>query len=180
MVGSAALMVRPFLLPERPPHIDTTLENGSHLIIVVVAPTRMTKEFAAYAAGAIDSMRSASVRHGLLFGTIGVSDNLWVARGLRDLREISEFDEVIVGRNWLNHGITKYITDMHAKVGVPQVIVLLQAVDFGTNPFTMARPEEVFRVVGLRELAGWSEAGYPVEIDNRSTRVSMVEDAELR
>ncbi len=101
---------------------------------------------------------------GFYFSTIGVSDDWSVERGLRILEEFGTFDEVIVGRNWFNTGVERYITEAGALAAFPQIVVLLQERWLDREPWVYGQAEELIRVVGSGELAEWSRGQFAVSV----------------
>jgi hypothetical protein len=105
-------------------------------------------------------MRAEARRRGVFFTTIGISDDWDVEKGLRTLQSFGWFDEVVVGRNWLNTGIVKYINDFGATPGVPQVVVTEQIIAIDSLPFEYGRLKILARFVGREQLAQWGRVGF--------------------
>lgn len=161
LAGGVAIAWRDVFPPPRVA-VDTKLRSGTHLTLVVIAPTAPNERFSATVGEGLNALRDATVSKGLIFGTIGVSDNWSVKKGLADLADIGPFDEVIVGRNWLNLGVQEYINRIGARAAVPQVIILVQTVRVDTIPFVYGDVTELARFVGLGELEAWRKSHYRV------------------
>jgi hypothetical protein len=162
-VGVTIYAFRP--IPPRPP-IDTKRESGDHLAFVLVAPTATADTgYIRLVRLARDSMRALATRRGIFFTTVGVSDAWDVENGLRILRKFGWFDELILGRNWFNSGIQKYINDFNATPGVPQVVLTQQHIAIDSLPFAYGPIHVLARAVGEGRLLEWERAGFPVRSD---------------
>ncbi len=91
--------------------------------------------------------------HEYAFVTTGVSTDLDVDRGWQFLSESGRFDEVIIGRGWLNQGAVAWVApfpdDPLALFGEPQLVVLVEDRRLGRNKIqTVVPPRPVFRSLG--------------------------------
>ena len=77
----------------------------------------------------------------------------------KTLGEFGTFDEVIVGRNWFNTGIERYVTQPGAMEVVPQVVVTLQEKRIDTTPLQYGESRELIRLVGSAALKQWGRSG---------------------
>lgn len=95
---------------QRPIQVYTRYVSGTHLLYVVAAPLGRTADshLANLIRSGRDSAQAVATRNGMPFGTIGISPEWRISNGLKSLNKIGPFDEVIVGRNWFNHGIAEY------------------------------------------------------------------------
>lgn len=110
--------------------VDTKLRSGTHLTYVLIAPTSTAAEPLADAIrGARTALRALAAQDGYLYSTVGISEHWSVASALRILEPLGPFDELIVGRNWLNTGVERYVTELHGTAAVPQVLVMLRQID---------------------------------------------------
>lgn len=149
-----------------PPPVDTELRSGSHLTLVVVAPTGDPDAgYAAMIDSARNSMRRFARASGYQYSTIGVSDDWSIERGLKKLQTMGPFDEIIVGRNWLNTGIESFVTDLGGVPGVPQLFLGVREISTDTIPFEYGAFRELLRLVGRSALMQWVEAGCPINAD---------------
>ncbi|MEO8480269.1 MAG: hypothetical protein ABI542_11630 [Gemmatimonadota bacterium] len=155
---------------------DTRLQSGGRVRLIVVAPTSQSARLNAVVGAAIESLRAAAQRQGDMFETVGVSDNWLVASGLRDLEALGSFDEVIVGRNWLNHGVERYITNLGGRAVVPQLVLVHQVIGTDSIPFTYGPVTQLYRAAGMLEIIAWSEQGFPFDVS--STRLDRSLQAE--
>ena len=161
--------------PAPPPPIDTKREAGTHLGFVFIAPTSSNDTvFRHLVMAARDSMRAAAKRRGIYFTTVGISDHWDVEKGLNILRSFGWFDEVVVGRNWFNSGIVKYINDFSAIPGVPQVVVTEQVIATDSLPFEYSPLKIMARFIGRAQLAQWGRTGFVLTVSQGVTSGAAV------
>jgi hypothetical protein len=160
MVLAAMALFLPRMFTPARSAVFTRLEPGDRTRVVVIMPTALTPEFRDLARAAIDSVRRQVELAGNLFETVGVSDQWDVRHGIEELQEIGPFDEVIVGRNWLNHGVELYISSVGARPVVPQIVVVNQSIHMDSLPYDYGPLRFVKRVAGTSELLQWSRDGF--------------------
>lgn len=158
---SGALLVVNELSSKAPPLIDARYATGTHLIFVFVAPSGdPDEEHQEAVTQARSAMRSYAAGEGYLFATVGISYDWIVEEGLEQLGRFGTFDEVIVGRGWLNTGIDVYVRQFGGTPSVPQLVVFLQDVDVSSRPTVVREPRELFRAIGANELQAWARSGF--------------------
>lgn len=172
MLIGGAWAFRSVVWPEPTPIIHTELQSGIHVTLVVVAPTATPPdEMVAIVRDATAAVGQAVRNAGMLFSTIGVSDDWSVERSLDLLNSFGHFDEVIVGRNWFNSGIMMFISDLEGPPVVPQIVVIRQRKtrsDSRVVPWTHGPIEELARAAGLAEMSNWAAQGFAIEPDGFS------------
>jgi hypothetical protein len=100
--------------------------------------------------------------------SVGVSP-VWIpGEGWRYLERIMNFDEVVIGRNWLNSEIVDLAwAHSNARVATPQIIVYKQRVvlssESETGRTSISREAPTVRVTGKDEIGPWVEAGCPLD-----------------
>ena len=157
------------LWPTKQPPVHTQIVQGHHLTFVLLAPTTDPEhEYKRMVSRAINAMSQHSRTSGYYFSTIGVSDDWSVERGLRILRAFGAFDEVIVGRNWFNTGVERYIITPKAQAAFPQVLVVLQERWLDGGRWVYGEANELIRVIGPAELAEWSSRQFAVPVTDLS------------
>lgn len=81
--------------------------------------------------------------------------------GLALAREDGFWDEIIVGRNWLNAGAERYIwSDTATAPVLPQVILFEQRIEMGAR-ITFGQRHVLRRLVGLPAFQAWVRQGAP-------------------
>ena len=162
VIGALALVV-PILAPPERQVVDTKLNNGTHLTFVFVAPTTIISEtFVQAVTGARSAMRTRAMRDGLGFSTVGIADKWQVQEGLDLLAEFGTFDEVTVGRAWMNTGVQEYINTPRAPAKVPQLIIAVQAINMDTTPYVYGERHVLMRLIGSNEIEAWAGAKFPL------------------
>jgi len=104
-------------------------------------------------ADARDAARRWAEEHGYAFVHTGVSTDVELDRGWQFLADNGRFDEVLIGRGWLNQGIVAFVAsfpdDPLALFGEPQLVVLIEDHRFGRDKIqTLGPPRAVFRSLG--------------------------------
>jgi hypothetical protein len=108
---------------------------------------------------------------GMGFNAIAVAIDWNVERGVEYLRNLGEFDEIIVGRNWINSGLDRYVYQFHHSATVPQIVVVVEEVQH--DPFDYKLGASLTTRVGADEIVDWASSGAPIELE------SYLGDAEL-
>ncbi len=167
-IGVAATWLFLSALQAPPPSpIDTKLQSGLQVEFVFVGPTAPGSEgFSLAVAHARDRLRDQVFAAGRYFTTVGVSDHWSVEVGLQILDAAGPFDEVIVGRNWLNTGVQRYIDAMAGTPAVPQIVIFEFSVRTDTIPFRYSQRRELIRVVGHNAIMAWSNSGAVVNFES--------------
>lgn len=166
VLTSVTLVAWEFKPPAERVAVDTKFRAGTHVTLVVVAPTSLPDPvFASNVRSALDSIRSTTLRKGFLFSTIGVSDNWSTERGLLILERMGPFDELIVGRNWLNSGVELYVTALGGRAAVPQLVVVARQIAIDERGVHYGETHELQRVVGGAELENWSRRGFAMDFE---------------
>lgn len=92
--------------------------------------------------------------------TIGVALDWSIEEGLSFLREFGPFDEIAVGRNWLNVDAIRYIwKDLPGSPTLPQVVVVHRHVDVGAVAVDVGVERLLVRKLGADRIEQWVSAG---------------------
>jgi len=117
----------------------------------------------------IDSLKKLVMKQAEInnigFNTIGIAKDWNINQGINYLKRFGYFDEIIVGNNWHNLGISKYIygDKITGTAETPQVILTKRTykessiVGIGNNNVTneIKNEIELFRKIGLKEINQW-------------------------
>lgn len=142
-----------------PVKVDTVLENGEHLIaILMVGSNGEDPPLDQSMRMAVDRLRERARREGVFFSTIGISPDFDVSRGLGRLEQVDPVDEKIVGRGWLNSGLRIYVSEQGASQSVPQIVVLRNTVRASPPPLSVLHSRELLRLVGRDQILQWVRA----------------------
>jgi hypothetical protein len=148
---------RPGSAGERP---ITAISSGTELVLVFMASSTCAgvKNPALPAAvNAIEkSLRMQAAGEGKRLVTIGVSLDWQIDAGMELLNRFGTFDEVSIGRGWLNLAAIRYIwRDIPGAASVPQVVLLEREVASGET--IVVQSERIrFRKVGAIPIIEWA------------------------
>ena len=122
---------------------------GSHTCRAGAIPglTNQTKRL-------IDSLRHAAVGRGHVFATVGVSMDGPIDKGEAWLEDFGDFDEITVGRNWLNSAVVQRVwDDPDPKPSIPQLLLVQHRIVKSLRTLTVGPDSLLRRWVGAGELA---------------------------
>ncbi len=97
--------------------------------------------------------REQSLRSGGYTTTLGVALDWDTNDGLRFLNKMGAFDEISIGRNWLNsHSVAFVWRDLPGAPTLPQLVVVEREVEVGPSMVEVGRDSVVARFLGLDEI----------------------------
>jgi hypothetical protein len=100
---------------------------------------------------------------GQQFVSAGVAIDWRVEDGIDFLAAFGEFDEIIVGGNWLNSGAIRYIwRDFPGESAVPQVVVVKRSVTVSSATISVGEEELLARLAGAEQITKWVDLGAPI------------------
>ena len=110
---------------------------------------------------------AAAAARGMSFAALGVSRDTDLEIGVRYLRSVASFDEIFVGRGWLNHAIVQYVWQgIPGVAATPQILVLERSVagpEAGASGrYSVGDERLVLRKVGSGEIERWAADGAPL------------------
>src|SRR5690606_33057748 len=89
-------------------------------------------------------------KFGIQVTLIGVALDWDINAGLRFLQSAGRFDEISVGRNWLNsHAVSHIWRDLPGPPVIPQIVVVDRTVRVDNDFITISIDSVVSRVVGV-------------------------------
>ena len=110
-----------------------------------------------------DSLQSRLRLSKVRVAMIGVSIDFNVNAGIRYLRELYPFQEVTVGRGFLNSASTGFLLGASgAALTVPQILILERIVEIDSTSITVGRSLIVRRIVGADSIHAWAQKGAPM------------------
>ncbi|MFN0179574.1 MAG: hypothetical protein ACKVZ0_12315 [Gemmatimonadales bacterium] len=95
--------------------------------------------------------------------TIGVSVDWSPRKGMDFLRRMADFDELIVGQNWLNTGVQHFARRNGAPLAVPSLLIVRREVVVGDNDVLVLHERLLLAEVGTKPIRDWLARGAPVE-----------------
>ncbi|MGD2153917.1 MAG: hypothetical protein PVG79_11675 [Gemmatimonadales bacterium] len=100
---------------------------------------------------------------GRQFASAGVAIDWRIEDGIEFLAEFGEFDEIIVGGNWLNSGAIRYVwEDFPGSSVVPQVVVARRSVNVSGSTIAVGEEELLARLAGAEQIMEWVDLGVPL------------------
>jgi len=147
-------------------------EEVEELVMVFVGASRCgfctSPEMAPLVRRAAASLRERAANEGATLVSVGVAVDWVPGEGWRFLERILNFDEVVIGRQWLNSEVVELVWGLRpADPVTPQIIVYRQKTvppsKFVRASISRGRP--IKRVAGLGGIRGWVDTGCPLEVN---------------
>ncbi len=86
---------------------------------------------------------------------IGVAAEKSLNAGLRFLNAMGQFDEIVVGGDWMNEEAVRYFwRDIPGRASLPQIVVVRRSVKIGP-PDDVGEEEVLARLIGTTEIERW-------------------------
>jgi hypothetical protein len=143
----------------RPAHATN---DGEYLVAVYIGaqscgPCHLPENIAAIERLKVTLARM-SIDRGWHFRVVGVALDHDVEEGYRFLRANGEFDELVVGSNWINLGAESHIWSLSEVAAViPQVVLYRQVIDRGDGGIAFGDRKYVSRLF-LRTVRDWLDS----------------------
>ena len=100
------------------------------------------------------------------FSVTGVSTDWEVEKGLKYLRSIGPFDEIIAGKSLFNHAASEYIwKDSSGSSVVPQLVLIEREVGYKDGRALISNYRVLARHIGTAEIISWVGKGAPRPVD---------------
>jgi hypothetical protein len=94
---------------------------------------------------------------GRRFVSVGVAMDWSVEDGVRFLHEFGKFDELVVGRNWLNSAVVRYVwRDVPGSATLPQIVVVMRHVTVAPTTIAVGDERLLVRKLGADEIIDWA------------------------
>lgn len=110
------------------------------------------------------SRKAADAGYG--FSVTGVSLDWVPERGFEHLRRFGNFNEVVIGRNWVNSAALKYMwQEFPGRTGTPQIVVIMRRLQVPGERYAAAQvisERLLARKLGTNEIFSWSNGGAPL------------------
>ena len=138
--------------------VSPSLPNGQETVLLLVGaswcPACQNDSLARSIASLQSHFTAIAKENGTAFGSIGAALDWSLPKGIEWLTGTGKFDEVMVGRSWVNSAAVRYVwQDASAEPVVPQLLILRRDVVADSQRITVG-PEVVrLRRSGVREIA---------------------------
>lgn len=137
----------------RPTRPEPSLRPGREVEVIFIGSSSCGAAGRKDLAQALDSLRAfmladaARRDYGVYF--TGVALDWQVAAGFKFLEPFGPFDEVSVGRNWLNSSAVRYVwRDVPGKPEIPQLVLIERTVELGAQAMVVGEDRLLERVMG--------------------------------
>ena len=144
----------------------TDLPNGKEIIAVYVGATTCGPCRSPEVKDAIQRMKpllaAQAKARGAALSIVGVSTDWAVKDGIAFLEPNGPFDQIVVGGNWTNLGVERFIwRDSTSRPAEPQVIILERTVKPGSR-IEFSEPRVIQRVYDGAGIPAWVDKGAPI------------------
>jgi len=96
---------------------------------------------------------------GALFSAVVAANDWEVAKATSFVEPLGEFDQLVLGGNWTNLAIERYVwRDPEGVPAMPQILVVERTVTPGGR-LSFSEPKVLRRVMGGKEIPAWVEKG---------------------
>lgn len=146
---------------------DYQLRTGDETVLVLVGGSFCGAHRRPGFPGAVESAKLHVQRQaratGRQFRAVGVSLDWKPDEALAFLGGLGEFDEMLLGGNWVGDGAARYVwRDMPGEPVVPQLIVVERHVEAGQAAVGITRERVLKRVLGADAIEEWVRSGAPL------------------
>ncbi len=150
--------------PRRAVFARSTIQNGRDVAMVFFVSSSCLGGRDERLQGALRELRRAIESRlataGVRFASIGVSLDQPSAAGWAFLRRFGSFDEVVLGRNWLNSAAIAYLwRDLPGTPTIPQLVLIERSVEVGAGGLQIGSDRLLTRKVGVEDIVKWAKEG---------------------
>ena len=144
--------------------------DGTELVMVYFGATHCGPCHAPEIKAAVEAAKVALAERaeadGKTFSAVGAALDYGVADGVAFLASSGRFDEIVVGRNWINSASLTHLWRADrpegSTIGLPSVVVFEQ--DLATRDgISASAPRYVAEITGADAIPAWVAAGLPLE-----------------
>ena len=103
---------------------------------------------------------------GMAFATVGVALDQNIENGLEFLDQMGRFDEISIGRSWLNQASLRFLLRElpSAETAIPQIVVVAQRIAVEGNVILVEPEQLLARKIGLDEIRHWGEVDFALNL----------------
>jgi hypothetical protein len=101
-------------------------------------------------------------QQGASFSAVAAANDWEIAKATTFVEPLGQFDQLVLGGNWTNLAIERYVwRDPQGVPSMPQILVIERTVTVGPR-MSFSEPKLVRRVMGGKEIPDWVEHGAPI------------------
>ncbi len=147
----------------RTPPAYVPIEDGEELVLVFIASSTCrgvrNPGLRTAVRRILKDYRALNRERGARFIAIGVATDWDIRKGMRLLEHFGRFDEVLLGRGWLNSGVVKYVWgDLPGGAGIPQIVLVRRQIRVTDAGLRVMSEEVLFRKIGGQNIVNWARA----------------------
>jgi len=162
VLGFGSTVLVRFIRPDTEPYRPAPLVAGEELVFVFLGSSTCPGTRLPGVDSAVKTLmanyRGQAAAENKRFVAIGVSLDWQFQPGLDLLNRFGNFDEVMIGRSWLNSGIVKYVWDeLPGYAAIPQIVLLTRTVSYDDG-YSVSNQQVLVRRTGADALKGWAAA----------------------
>ena len=164
------------LVAQQPPYVpSSTLPNGRQIVAMYFGARDCGPCLVPEVKNAIRNMKlllsEQAKASGAAFAAIGVANDWSVPVAAAFLEEVGPFDQVVLGGNWTNVAIERFVwRDSTGVPEMPQVLVFERTVTPTDRGIVFSDWRLLRRVKGMTEIPEWVKAGAPVDLASSPTK----------
>ena len=170
-IAAAGLLLLPTLSVAQAPAYKPSYElpHGRQIVAIYVGASDCGPCRRDSLKAAIRAMKPALAKQagaaGASFAAIGVSLDWEVKNALTFLEPLGEFDEVVLGNNWVNSAAIRYVwPDTTRAPGIPQVILLERTVNPSSDRIEFGPEHILGRIINAAAIESWVARGAPIPV----------------
>ena len=163
-----ALMItnRPVLSQERDYVPKYVMPKGREIVAIYIGSTTCGPCMFPEVKAAVRKMKilvaDQAKQQGAAFAAVVAANDWEVAKATAFVEPLGEFDQVVLGGNWTNLAIERYVwLDPEGVPAMPQILILERTITTGTR-MSFSEPKVLRRITGGTEIPAWVERGAPI------------------
>jgi hypothetical protein len=144
------------------------LPQGRELVAIYVGATDCRPCHSPEVKKAVIAMKALvaaqAKQRGMAFSAIGVATDWDLNSGVAFLAPLGYFDQLVIGANWTNLAIERFVlSDSVAEMSMPQILLVERTVKVGKR-ITVSEPRFIRQVSGSEAIPAWVAAGAPIDV----------------
>lgn len=113
----------------------------------------------------VDSLKAEvqniSLTNNVGFSAIGIAAEWGLLNGVNHLNNFGYFDEIIIGNNWYNNGIIKYVGELGEEPSIPKIILTFKTYAPDLK-FHIVNEKKILSLTGEYQIVDWFKKGTPL------------------
>ena len=157
---------RPMLSQERDYTPTYEMPKGREIVAIYIGSTTCGPCLSPEVKAAVKKMKvlvaNQAKAQGASFAAVVAANDWEVPKAISFVEPLGAFDQLILGGNWTNLAIERYVwRDPEGVPAMPQILVVERTVTTGSR-VSFSEPKVLRRVMGGKEIPAWVELGAPI------------------